>query len=505
MTRTPAFAALAIFAALSYSNAQDSVSAAPANSAPVKDNSDQGIQLGTPIHTVVPRLPNKLHGKNDGVILSGTLGVDGSFSDLSALAGDRDFEEAALDAVHQWRYTPATLEGSSVDAPVFIAISYADGDVKTKLELNPPFPAKPKVPTSELYSRGELFFVDQKTMKLPKATFSPDPEYSEIARMVKYQGVCVVGLILGKDGLVSDAWVTRKLGFGLDQKALEAVRQWKFDPAMKDGKPVPVLLNVEVQFRLYDSAPGASTSTGKDVIPVPAVAEPPKASPTQQNAEASPLSEAAPPAPIIPGALIRKIVPRYPKEARKSKVEGEVELKATIEKNGDVSEISIVRGDMTLAEEAVNAVRNWMFDPYSQGSTAVKVTQNIVFKFSSGRKEPELEPFPPAVLVSRPAAFSSATKVYRIGGGISAPRAIYSPDPPYDEKARKAKYQGVCVLSLIVTPEGTPRDIHVVHAIGQGLDEKAIEAVSKWKFDPAMKDGKPVAVAINIEVTFRLY
>ena len=95
--------------------------------------------------------------------------------------------------------------------------------------------------------------------------------------------------------------------------------------------------------------------------------------------------------------------------------------------------------------------------------------------------------------------------VFRVGGGVSAPRVIYQPDPEYSEEARKAKYQGTCVLWLVVGPDGRPRDIRVARTLGLGLDEKAIEAVKTWKFEPAMKDGKPVAVQINVEVEFRLY
>jgi periplasmic protein TonB len=95
--------------------------------------------------------------------------------------------------------------------------------------------------------------------------------------------------------------------------------------------------------------------------------------------------------------------------------------------------------------------------------------------------------------------------VFRVGGGVSAPRAIATPDPEYSEEARKAKYQGVCVLWLIVGPDGRPRDIKVARTLGMGLDQKAIEAVRQWKFEPAMKDGQPVAVQINVEVNFRLY
>src|SRR5215470_116292 len=95
--------------------------------------------------------------------------------------------------------------------------------------------------------------------------------------------------------------------------------------------------------------------------------------------------------------------------------------------------------------------------------------------------------------------------IYRVGGGVSAPRALYSPDPEYSEEARKAKYQGTVVLRLVVGPDGKARDIQVSRSVGMGLDEKAIEAVRSWKFDPARKDGQAVPVLISVEVTFRLY
>ena len=95
--------------------------------------------------------------------------------------------------------------------------------------------------------------------------------------------------------------------------------------------------------------------------------------------------------------------------------------------------------------------------------------------------------------------------LFRVGGGVSAPRALDTPDPEYSEEARKAKYQGTCVLWLIVGSDGKPRDVKVARALGMGLDEKAIEAVRNWRFQPAMKDGHPVPVMINVEVNFRLY
>jgi periplasmic protein TonB len=95
--------------------------------------------------------------------------------------------------------------------------------------------------------------------------------------------------------------------------------------------------------------------------------------------------------------------------------------------------------------------------------------------------------------------------VFRVGGGVTAPIPIYEPEPEFSEEARKAKYQGVCTLGLIVGVDGRPTNIHVLNALGMGLDEKAIEAVKTWKFEPGKKDGHPVATVIAVEVEFHLY
>jgi protein TonB len=95
--------------------------------------------------------------------------------------------------------------------------------------------------------------------------------------------------------------------------------------------------------------------------------------------------------------------------------------------------------------------------------------------------------------------------VFRIGGGVTAPQPLSTPDPEYSEEARKAKYQGTCVLWMIVGSDGRPRDVRIARGLGMGLDEKAIQAVKKWEFKPAQKDGHPVAVQMNVEVSFRLY
>jgi len=94
--------------------------------------------------------------------------------------------------------------------------------------------------------------------------------------------------------------------------------------------------------------------------------------------------------------------------------------------------------------------------------------------------------------------------VFRVGGGVTAPTLLSKVEPEYSEEARKAKYQGTVVLYIEVTPDGKAGNIRVQRSLGLGLDEKAIEAVKKWRFSPGKKNGQPVTVAATIEVNFRL-
>ena len=95
--------------------------------------------------------------------------------------------------------------------------------------------------------------------------------------------------------------------------------------------------------------------------------------------------------------------------------------------------------------------------------------------------------------------------VMRIGGGVSAPVILFQPEPEFSEEARKAKVAGNVLVYLQVDQTGTPTHVHVIRGIGLGLDEKAVDAVKRYKFKPAMKDGKPVVVEMNVEVNFQIF
>jgi TonB family protein len=90
-------------------------------------------------------------------------------------------------------------------------------------------------------------------------------------------------------------------------------------------------------------------------------------------------------------------------------------------------------------------------------------------------------------------------------GGVSFPVPLVSPEAEFSDEARRAKYQGVCAISIVVDTRGYPQNPRVVRSLGMGLDEKALEAVSRYRFKPALKNGKPVPAIITVEVNFRLY
>jgi TonB family protein len=96
--------------------------------------------------------------------------------------------------------------------------------------------------------------------------------------------------------------------------------------------------------------------------------------------------------------------------------------------------------------------------------------------------------------------------LFRVGGGISAPVPILSPEAQFSEEARRRKISGICLVTLIVDSQGMPQNVRVIRKLDPSLDEKAVVAARKYRFKPAFKGGlMPVPVAVTLEINFRLY
>jgi protein TonB len=102
------------------------------------------------------------------------------------------------------------------------------------------------------------------------------------------------------------------------------------------------------------------------------------------------------------------------------------------------------------------------------------------------------------------AAATAATLLPQEISHANPPQVIHKADPEYTPQALEARLTGAVMLSVVVDTEGNATEIKVVKGLGNGLDEKAVECVQKWRFKPAMRNGEPVSVKATIEVNFRL-
>jgi TonB family protein len=195
-----------------------------------------------------------------------------------------------------------------------------------------------------------------------------------------------------------------------------------------------------------------------------------------------------------------------PKKAAVVELEGRMDGDGTEEKaNAILSRIFLTSQD-NFAEAVPDYWRSCIAEGLSGKNESCRFSAEMAAVPSmSARMDSSVSPSgqncPPTS--ETPATNSGA--LFRVGHGVKPPRVLYQREPEFSEPARKAKYQGTMTMGLIVDKEGHPYNIHILSPLGAGLDAKAVQAVETWKFQPAEKDGEPVAVQIAVEVSFHLY
>jgi TonB family protein len=172
-----------------------------------------------------------------------SIDVEGNVSNVFVVSGNPELAEAAVGTARKWKYVPYDVNGKAVGVTTKVLVRFTNSQTSPK-DVSVAF----EMPT--ISSPGPVFSVGVDGVTAPKLISSVTPQYSEQARRDRYQGFCTLAVVIGPDGKPSDIRVTRPLGEGLDPKAIEAVRQWRFVPGRKDGKPVAVRIKVEVSFHL---------------------------------------------------------------------------------------------------------------------------------------------------------------------------------------------------------------------------------------------------------------
>jgi TonB family protein len=220
-------------------------------------------------------------------------------------------------------------------------------------------------------------------------------------------------------------------------------------------------------------------------------------------------------------------------EKCRNKLDGKVLLALLIDTEGKPRNIVLDEPFSTDLEKlALKIVDEEQFKPGIHDGIPVVVAQSIEVdlkacvdevKDDTGKKKYRLQlmsppiqkfgalPQPPmeAILITGDTAGLANSidgfPLSHVGHEVSAPVPLKNVEAQFSDEARRAKFQGFCILSLVVDKNGNPQNIRIVRKLGMGLDEKAIEAVSQYRFKPAMKNGVPVPVEIKIEVNFRLF
>jgi TonB family protein len=158
-------------------------------------------------------------------------------------------DREAIKAVKQWRFKPGHKDGKAVPVRVTLEMAFTLRDTPTQ----PLFPVRPLVP-GDAGSKGQPqaagVYKPGDGVSAPVMVKEVKPQYSPEAKKAKIEGSVTLECVVQTDGAVGEVHVTKSLDPGLDQEAIKAAKQWRFEPGTKDGKPVPVVITLEMTFTL---------------------------------------------------------------------------------------------------------------------------------------------------------------------------------------------------------------------------------------------------------------
>jgi TonB family protein len=212
---------------------------------------------------------------------------------------------------------------------------------------------------------------------------------------------------------------------------------------------------------------------------------------------------------IVPPLVIERVAAAYPSNASPAEVNGFSLLSFVVDVNGTASGIEVQQSHGAAFDAAsIDAVKLTKFQAGVLDGKPVPVRVYARVRFFDDQRPA----YPRIINRLVPNGSLNGGFAQSPGGNRFPPRpydtppvATYTPVAEYSEQARKAKFNGVVLVSVLVNEEGVPIDPKITRPVGMGLDEKAVESVLQYRFKPAMKDGAPVEARIMVEVNFRLY
>ena len=428
-----------------------------------------------PVKIIGPEYPEEARrGKIEGdLLLKIIVNVDGSVSEVAVLKGPEIFHKAASDAVLQWRFRPAVHEGRVVPVSLLSPIRFSP---QTQVTL-PPL----ETVNSRLERAFELgAVVDEE----PVIIHSVQPIYPENARDARRSINVLLKFKVNVDGSVSDVLASSvkegpllKLGQRGDpfrQSAVDAISQYRFTPARQDGKPVPVWMTYNIKFKLpkQKAEPPADRSEfgGDEVLEF-------------WHVDVKPV-------------VIQAVSPAYPDQALNAGLSGNVFLKFKVNVDGSVSDVINLRGQVIFVKPAIDAISQFRFNPAERDGKPVAVWMTQAIKFTPTK--PDAVPDADKIVVRD-------NQVFEISEVHVMPVLLNLNDvrPDYPDVAKEAGLTGRVILKIKINVDGSVGDVHVLEG-DEVFRKPAIDAVHKFKYKPAERDGKPVPVWMTLPFRFAI-
>jgi len=216
-------------------------------------------------------------------------------------------------------------------------------------------------------------------------------------------------------------------------------------------------------------------------------------------------SQEAGPAPVDVSAteeqshLLKRVAPVYPALARQARIQGVVMLRVGIDKSGNTENLTLVSGHPMLAPAAIEAVKQWKYEPYVVDGKAVAVQTTVEVNFALEGGPPSTSAAPDGTSNTTP---STPTRV-RVSSGVSRGLLVSKVNPVYPEDARRARIQGSVLLRVIIDREGNISSVELLNG-DPALADAAIDATRQWKYRPYLLNGQPVEVETQVQINFTL-
>lgn len=335
------------------------------------------------------------------VILEAVIDPDGRVEDARVLRSIPLLDQAAVDAVRQWEFTPTMLNGQRVPVIMTVTVQFT---LPAAGAAEPRALASPEAASDRTDAAVALARLQEVTERLrqerertaelvaalgvapvrvggvirpPVKTRHVAPDYPAVASAARVQGVVILEVVIGPDGRVVDSTVLRSIPL-LDQAARDAVLQWEFTPTLVNGQPVPVIMTVTVQFTLPGERASGAASFGQRPL---AFAETVRVTPGAPAALPG-LAPVSVGGAIMAPARTRTVSPVYPADASAARVQGIVILEAVIGPDGRVQAAKVLRSIPLLDQAALDAVRQWEFTPTLLNGVPVPFIMTVTVQFS---------------------------------------------------------------------------------------------------------------------------